>query len=208
MKQQLLLWVTVLLVVMLCRTDVMAQSHAKYEKYLDSGNYLEGYVINRDSVVIKGLLLRKPGKEINLFSGIRFVNEQGVKNKYGPRDLKGFGYGFEQFIIYGLQIYRVVDTGNKVDIFLRVQRTLNDDVQFHMDANGMLSLYGNPSKEETYYYLKKKKGKLVSCKKLGFSERMAKYFNDCPLLSKRIGDKEFGVADIYHMVRVYESECE
>lgn len=187
----------------------LGQSSKKYKRFLETGNYLEGYVIERDSTVLKGLIQRKPGDSPSLYTGIKFISESGEKRKYRAKDVKGFGYGFEHFVSDGNFVYAQVDKGSRIDIFLRVPKGVGRQIDHSLYLPWQNPGPGDYVFDHTAVYYLRKRGKgYHQISESNFRNSTSKYFSDCQRLSNAIKKKSLKFEDLFEIVRFYNDDCD
>lgn len=174
-----------------------SQESKDYLKNKDKWNYRKGYIINRDSVKIAGLLKQFSDlNDIKRYFEVVFIPKDGSKISYNPRDIKAYGYSIYTFVSFSDSFYELVNKGSKVELYKKIV-----DVT-HVG-------YGNPgaltyrNSNEVFFVRKPSEPKLTEVKKRKFDEVFSLYFEDCPVVGSKILHKEMTEKDIEKIVKEY-----
>ncbi|UII24403.1 hypothetical protein LVD15_13835 [Fulvivirga maritima] len=164
------------------------------EEYLNLKNkyyYREGYIVDNDSVKIKGLIKIK--HEYKLSEIVLFVSLDGEVIKYRPDDIKGFSYSIYKFFSDGTNFYHCQYTGRKMSLYSLTKREYSQVGNTGMYASSIESFYVKRSGDSEYTLVKKGR----------FKRDFSAYLSDCDKVAQKILNKEYKYKDIKRIVREY-----
>lgn len=178
------------------------QESKKYLKLKANYSHQEGYIIKNDSSVVKGLIKDGYLNEAKPYSVVNFVDIHGEKEKYHPRDLKGFGYSMMSFVSDGESFFQLIYRGAKMSLYKNISvstsvRPIVPGTVPVMYSTTHEELYVKRPDEISYKWVKKK----------DFAGEFSKYFADCASLETDISNKNLTHEDIRSIVRRY-NHCE
>ena len=168
------------------------QESKKYLEVKKNYNYREGYILNKDSVRVKGLIFNNRMKELRKYSVVTFVDLNGTKKKYHPNQLKGFGYSIFEFVSDNKLFYEVIQKGKKVSLYKILSA---NSVSYGMSTATIENFYVKRTNETSFKLVKKSK----------FQEEYSNYFKDCENVAAEILNKELDYKDIDTIVRRYNA---
>jgi len=174
------------------------QESKKYLKLKHNLNYREGYILDSDSILIKGLIKDNVMTEVKKYSVITFVEVDGTKKKHYPNGIKGFGYSSHKFVSDNSLFYEVEQKGRRVSLY----KNLSVSTWSAPGAPGMPSTTHSTSREDLYVKRDNERTfKLV--KRNNFTEEFSEYFKDCEEIVRKILAKEYTHKDIKKIVSKY-----
>ena len=168
------------------------QESKKYQKLKNNYDYSEGKIILKDSTMVIGLI--KCGSLFNtkIYNLVTIVTQDGIKEKYKPKDVLRFNYSINKFESDEKSFYKVIIKGNNVTLY-----------QILYNVNN-----GYSSNQITEYFLKKTNESIFKrIRKSDFRMDISYYFNDCTALSEKIRSKEYKYKDIRKITTEY-NQCE
>jgi len=164
-----------------------AQPSAKYLKAKQNPKFREGYVVDTDSTVIKGLVKGNITDDRKLHVFITFVSLEGKKKNYYPWHLKGYGFDKELYVSDDKSFHKLLISGSKVELY----RGTTD-----YNLNIASSSAKDKTKATEVYYLKKPGDESFELvKKETFDEQLSKYFKKCRSLASYIDEKKLRFRD-------------
>ena len=166
-------------------------------------NYWEGYVINKDSVKLEGLIKNENGMSLN-DAKKKFINfiakKNGEKYKLYPKDILGYGIKFQnQYVSSGKLFLQVIKLGKQINLFKHVK---DKSFMSAPDAGGMVGSY-NQLIKTTYYFQKKGSKQFKKVEKHKFKQRFMEYFADCIHLQSKIINGELGHRQAEEIAAIY-----
>jgi hypothetical protein len=169
----------------------------KYLRLKQNLNYRDAYILNRDSVKIDGII-RDNIFDTHKYSSINFVHKNGIKRKYFPNEIRGFGYSIYKYESDNSSFYEIVEKGKKVTLYMRKSVST-----YSVPAGpGMGNVAHSYSTDE--YFLKRPGEKsLMMVKKKDFKKEFSSYFGDCDELTLKILSGELTYKDIKEIVQAY-----
>lgn len=176
---------------------ICAQESKKYLKLKSSYKYREGYIIDKDSIKVKGLIKDNLASNSKKYSIVNFVEIDGTKKRYYPNDLKGFGYSIYKFVSDKSLFYQIVEIGGDVNLY----KNVSEKRSIVAGVNNMSMSYSSSIER---FYLKRKNEttfKLVTKKR--FKEEFSKYFEGCDEIVNDILNEKITYKDIRTIVRKY-----
>ncbi|MCB0755033.1 MAG: hypothetical protein KDB98_05530 [Flavobacteriales bacterium] len=229
LRQVQLLFSTLIIVVILS-SNLFAQESNKYYRLKGKWNRLEGYVIDKDSVKIEGLITWVAKNSANRFNEVKFVDKTGKSKTYYPETIKGFGYDTLEYISDGNVFFEVVLKGARLNLYRNVtifqswldphekylipNRDTTSEVligKLVTDPTSPLAYppyYGPTINRANDFYLQKVgHSKIKYVDPAEFNAKFAEYFYDCPTLSSRISQKLLNIKDLLQIIKIYNQEC-
>lgn len=193
-----------LLLILALATIQIANAQKESEKYLkfkNNSQYVEGYIINNDSVKIEGLIKAINVSDYKKYASIIFVYKRGYKTHYGPAQIKAYGYLNNKFISKEGFFFKEIIIGDRVSLYKGVHYMPMPPT---MGPNGTFT-GGGSSKATNFYLIRKgdKKFKLVG--KFDFKVIYNSYFRDCDELAQKIYHKKLRYRDLKEIVREYNN---
>ena len=149
---------------------------------------------------------------------LRYYDSLGEINTLKPGEAREIGFYHENVWIRMLSrpnTLAIEDVYSfKSDIFLKLELDGEIKLFSYYTTNSFPGAF-NPStgSSVTYtdkvekYVLQKGNNELKQPKSLSFRKDMAAYFHDCPDLSFKIENHEFGKKDLHAIIRFYNSNC-
>ncbi len=177
-----------------------AQESKTYLKLKSNLKYSEGYVINSDSVKVKGLIKNNIMDETKLYSIVNFVGVDGSKKKYHPYEIKGYGFGIENFVSDNISFYKVIQSGKKAGLYFKMISVRN--AGFGGPGMAPTAYY---TADENFYVRKKGTNDFKYVRKRKFVEEFSEYFSNCEKVKLKIQSKELTHKDIESIVREYNN---
>lgn len=175
-----------------------AQESEKYLKLKQNSNYREGYILDRDSLKIKGLIKDNLLNEAKKYSVVTFVQMNGTTSKYYPSEIKGFGYSINDFVSDGSSFYEIIQRGKRVSLYKNVSVT-NWSTP---GAPGMAPM-NHSSADESFYVKRSDEIHFKEVRKKNFEVEFSLYFKDCEEIVNKIQAKEYTHKDIKQIVSKY-----
>jgi hypothetical protein len=175
-----------------------AQENEKYLKLKRKYNYREGYILDRDSLKIKGLIKENIQNETKKYSVVTFVQLNGKKSQYHPSEIKGFGYSIYDFVSDGSSFYEVIQSGKRVSLFKHVS-------VFRWStpgAPGMAPAIGSTT-DESLYVKRHNEVRFKEVRRRNFEVEFSAYFKDCKEIVDKIQTKEYTHKNIKQIVTTY-----
>lgn len=178
--------------------SAFSQETKKYLKMKENPKFREGYIVDKDSTVIKGLVKGNVIDERKLHVFVTFVSEDGKKSNYSPWHIKGYAYGKVRFVSDDKAFHKLLISGKNVELY----RGTTD-----YTINIASSSAEDKTKATEVYYLKKPDDKsFVLVEKENFEKQFSKYFKKCRSLAGYISEKKLRFRDIRKIVTLY-NEC-
>lgn len=175
-----------------------SQESKKYLKLKQDYNYREGYILDKDSMKVNGLIKAHMMNEAKKYSIVTFVQTDGTKKKYYPSGIKGFGYSIYEFVSDNSSFYEVVSKGRKVSLY----KNLSVSSWSSPGAPGMAPVTYSSTIEDLYVKRDNETTfKLV--RKKNFAVEFSEYFKDCEEIVNKIIAKEYTHKDIERIVSKY-----
>lgn len=176
------------------------------------GGYAAGYIITLKGDSIRGLVKdRNTGPFEHLYSKIRFKKKGRLKKKYGPDEIRGYGYKanhFESVSISEDAAFFRFDYSSDPDVepvFLKVVQRIPGLVlyawEFEEDDSSYIEdfpLFNRPEKKK---WVRATQG-IFGLKR----KKLIPFFADCPILVQGIQDKT--IKTVYEILEVWEASCE
>ncbi|HOX82295.1 MAG TPA: hypothetical protein PLJ60_04895 [Chryseolinea sp.] len=175
------------------------QESEKYLKLKSKRNYHEGYIINLDSVKVKGLVKANINKEEERqYSMVEFFGVDGSETRYRPYDLKGYGYATENFVSDYGSFYKVILSGKRAGVYVKL-------ISYGRGGGGMVPQTGYS--QRNLYVVKNGKSDFRYVTRKGFKEEFSQYFGDCEKLKLKIQSEQVTSKDVELVVREY-NDCQ
>ena len=174
------------------------QESKKYLKFKRKDNYIEGYILNKDSIRVEGLIKDNLMNEAKKYSVVTFVKLDGTKKNYYPSEIKGFGCSLYKLVSNNLSFYEVVNKGKKVSLYKKSYVTSWSAP----GAPGMGSMTYSSS-NENFYVKRDNEAIFKLVRKKNFVEEFSEYFKDCEEIMNKILSKEYTHKDIKRIVSKY-----
>ena len=200
MLKQLMLWV----IFFCCISPLTAQKKS----------FSSGYIIQHSGDTIKGLIKdRSPEPFVSLFKKIRFkMGRRSRTRKYGPDDIKGYGYQGQHFVSLPLREettffkFRYYSDASAPRFFLKVIEQSEGLIYFeklfvHDDNNYLDSfpLFYRPGRSDLVR---------VTQGIFGFKKRrLAGYFSDCPDLVEEISSPNSNSKTVHELYTFIITNC-
>lgn len=142
-----------------------------------------------------------------LQNGMKYFDEEGQKQKLKPEDalaIKIDYYGTEYTMVskdksgpFGMSL----KSGKRIFVYEIIGGHQKLYRYYEYDKSNM----GNPL--QGFNYLQRGDGTLVSTDNISFKNKIADYFSDCPVLQKKILNKEYRREDLIKIVKFYNNQC-
>jgi hypothetical protein len=191
---------TLALVIVIFANLSHAQESEKYIKLKQNYSYNEGYILDKDSMKIEGLIKEGALSEAKKYAVVNFVHKDGTRKKYYPADIKGFGHSGDTFVSDNDSFYEIIQTGKKVTLYLNVSA----NYWTAPGAPGMAPIT-HSSIDESFFVKRPNEKAFTLVRKRKFKEDFSKYFADCPAVASNILTGEFTHKDIEEIVSMYNS---
>ena len=150
---------------------------------------------------------------------ITYFDSRGGKKVLKPGDAREIRFSHENDQIRMLSRNNTLGIEDiysfKSDIFLKLELdgelrlfmyyTTNTVPGVYNGSSGTIS--GGYTENIEKYVFQKGNGELKRPKSISFKNDMVEYFSDCPKLSQKIDNQEFGKKDIKAIVSFYNSNC-
>ncbi|MFY0625604.1 MAG: hypothetical protein JXR07_04885 [Reichenbachiella sp.] len=183
-----------------------AQEHEDYSSLLKNPNYLKCVVVNLDNEKIPALMenYREAYKRYGTKNGkIDFILSTTGKKTIKATDLISYNITLrnkkeQRFVCVDGIVVRVKYSGERIKLFEREEFTLKAPKTATMIS---------PNVRRRYYVRKKYEAYLTDVDDIADVLSLSEYFEDCPSLSKRIGQPKSKVRDIVSIVKRYDA-CE
>lgn len=199
MKRNFLNQLIIAFSLLLFSNNLKAQESTEYLKIRDKLNYRDGFIIEKDSTKINGLIRDDLMNESSLYSGVEFVYKDGSKKRFKPADIKGFGTIFHNYISDGESFYKIISTGDKVNLYFKLTQRASSS--YGGDGG---TTYMTTSKEN-FYTCKTIETEIKLVRKKNFIEEFSNYFSDCEKLKVKIISKKVTHKDIKSIVDEYNN---
>jgi hypothetical protein len=178
----------------------LSQDSKSYLKNLEKSNFHSGYIINKDSVKIEGLIKEFSNlNEGRKYLEVVFITKEGEKINYSPKMIKGYASGGYTFVSFNDSFYERVSNGPKVQLY----KKLVSNTYSAPAAPGSFGSQSYKTKNEVFFVKRINDSELIEVKKRKFNEVFAEFFKDCDSLEKKIQNKEYTQKDIKKIVREY-----
>ncbi len=164
---------------------------------ISHGQFKEGIIYDKTGNKRKGLI------KIRAFGGIKFkLNQDSNEINYDEKNISG--YDVKDNGMTKMYRYKKVEKGYLKPMKLEISGKINLYSIFSSNA-GVAGPMGLPVASGKTYFVEKdgttlKLGTKIKSKKLYL-------FEDCPVLMKRINDKELKKAEITKIIIFYNKEC-
>jgi hypothetical protein len=175
-----------------------SQESKKYLKLKQKINYREGYILDKDSIKVKGLVKDYFVSELKIYSVVTFVHLDGTREKYKPNEIKGFGYAIYKFESDDSSFYKVIREGKKVSLYQKLHVT-----GFSTPEMPGIPSVSNYSKNEDYYLKKHNETTFNIVNKKNFASEYSTYFGDCEEVANKILSKQYTIENIKRIVVKY-----
>lgn len=195
---------TVIVLVILLFTDkVNAQDHEDYTALLKNSNYLKCIVVTHDLDSIPALMenYREVYKRFGDKSGkVDFILSTEGRRTLKSKDFRGYELTLRNkktqrfFCIDGL-VLRVKFAGETIKLFEREEFVIKAPKSAFMVSSNV---------RRKYYVRKKYEAYLTDVEEIANKEYLAEYFEECPALSKKIGQPKSKYRDIVSLVQRYD----
>ena len=175
-----------------------AQESKRYLKLKQNTSYWEGYVLNRDSVKITGLVKDNLLNDTKKYSVVTFVQKDGTKLKLYPNTIKGYGYSNHSFISNGSSFLENVQHGRRLSLYKNATVT-------SWSAGGApgMAPMTHTNVKENFYVKRSNESVFKEVRKKNFKQDFSNYFKDCEEVSNKILNEEYNHKDISEIVRKY-----
>lgn len=184
---------------LLSTNSLTAQESDEYKKLKYDAKYREGFILNKDSSKVTGLIKGRLMNESSLYSQVEFIHQDGSKKKYKPKDIKGFSTLIDNYISDGESFYKVIRTGRKVNLYYKVTKSTH--TSFGGPGGATTTSYNYES--ENYYVRKPSETNLKLVRKKSFANEFSDYFSNCEKLKAKIVSKQLTHKDIESIVNEY-----
>ena len=213
--------VSLLILFILVYTSIWAQESKKYNRLKKKWNYLDGYVITKDSVKREGLIKWVAKSRAARFNKVRFISKEGKSRTYYPETCNGFGYDSLEFVSDQHFFFKVILKTERVNLLktigvyqdgymywngIKYVTTSNPSLLDYLSA-GTGGLQPNIVKSADLYFQKRGEAKIKQISSENFDQRLSEYFLDCPVLSWKIREKVLTKDDIVRIIQIYNEEC-
>jgi 2-polyprenyl-3-methyl-5-hydroxy-6-metoxy-1,4-benzoquinol methylase len=148
-----------------------SQDFNSYLKKKEKNNFSTGYIINKDSVKIEGLI--KDFSTLNegrKYLEVVFITKEGEKFTYSPTMIKGYGVNGFTFVSFNESFFERVSNGPKVQLY----KKLESNVHFAPGAPGSFAPQSYKTKNEVFFVKRANEAKLIEVKKRKFKNDMNK----------------------------------
>ncbi|MBL0884203.1 MAG: hypothetical protein IBJ16_12820 [Chitinophagaceae bacterium] len=158
----------------------------------------KGSIITASNEVLAGDIKDQLQKKGNIL----FTNASGNKKLYSPADLSEFSINGIRYVSYANDFYKVVTTGNKAILYIRV--TDNSGKLLYNGAE-MVTLSTAEGKVGDYYFQLKSDSKLNWVPKKNFNDVMTGLSKDCSSVVASIQSGQLDYTQIVKLVEQYNS---
>lgn len=196
---------SVLLIIFLCCINLLSAQKKSFH---------HGYIIQHNGDTIQGWIKdRSPEPFVTLYPKIRFKQEgRGRTGKYGPDDIKGYGYQGQSFISMPLREestffkFRYYTDAIAPPVFLKVieqhEGLIYLEQLFVHDDNNYLDTFPLFYRPGTNEMVRVTQGIFGFRKK-----RLATYFYDCPVLVDEINNPHSSIRTVEELYKYCISNC-
>ncbi len=189
----------------------VAQESANYLKYKKNLNYRDGYIIDSEGLQVDGLV--KEQNEDKIAYQVIFVNKEGVKKKYKPSQIQGYGYSVYKFVSGSKMFLQVVSEGKRIGIYKAFTSTTYMTIRpgsgvgtFKTEAERFYFKKVNDTK--LYEFQTKHLNSISLGKSNKIDMKLAEYFADCESLKTRIANGELTSNDYNKIAYHYNYDCQ
>ncbi len=158
----------------------------------------KGSLITASNEVLEGTIKDQLQKKGNIL----FTSTSGSKKLYSPADLSEFSINGTRYVSYANDFYKVITTGNKAILYIRV--TDNSGKLLYNGAE-MVTMSTAEGKSGDYYLQLKSDSKLNWIPKKNFNDVMAGLSKDCSSVVAGIQSGQFDYTQIVKLVEQYNS---
>lgn len=174
-------------------STIMAQAQAEspvYKKALKKRKYGEGFVLLKDSTMVKGAIAGASG----LLQVVKLITTTGEKQAIAYSDILAYQKGTAYYETDGSLFYRLVKRGERVSFYERIVTTS------HPGPNGMAMT----STTSYHYFRKTGTMHFETVSRLNFAKDMARFFADCPALNESLLDRNYSYDRKEFLVDAYD----
>jgi len=176
-------------------------------------HYLSGYVVLHSGDTIHGIVKdRTPEPFGDLFERIHFKSKQTGKKRYGAKDIKSYKVGNNVFESHRIAL-KSFNRGNF--LFRTLNRNGGERAFLKVIKKGKLNYYNREFRDPDsgyydYHSYYRKEGEykffILLSSIFGFNHKeTAEYLKDCPLVSKKVLNKE--LKNFITIQELYEKKC-
>lgn len=158
----------------------------------------KGSVITASNEVLEGTIKDQLQKKGNIL----FTNASGNKKLYSPADVSEFSINGIRFVSYANDFYKVVTTGNKAILYIRV--TDNSGKLLYNGAE-MVAVSTAEGKSGDYYLQLKKDDKLNWLSKKNFNDVIMNTCADCSAVISNIKSGQFDYTQLAKLIEQYNN---
>lgn len=158
----------------------------------------KGSVITASNEVLEGTIKDQLQKKGNIL----FTSVTGNKKLYSPADVSEFSINGVRYISYSNDFYKVISTGNKAVLYVRV--TDNSGKLIYNGAE-MVTLSTAEGKSGDYYLQLKSDAKLNWLPKKNFNDVISELCKDCSSVAASVQSGQLDYTQIVKLVEQYNS---
>lgn len=188
----------VLIVLIFGTSQVFGQESKNYLRLKRKHHFTEGYILDQDSMKVKGLVRKHMIDESKKHSVVTFVHLDGVKKNYYPNGIKGYGYSVFKFESDNSLFYELVRKGRKASLY-----TVLSVSYWSVPGGPGMATMTSASSSEDLYVKRYNDTKFKLVRKKNFIAEFSKYFEDCEKVVKKILAKEYTHKDIRRVISEY-----